>query len=263
MSQEEISMASAETPTPATSPAAAGSDNSFGRIFGVLFSPKPTFESIVRRPTWILPLILIAVVSVGVIFTFSQRVGWRNFMIRQDQQNSRTQKQMESMTEEQREKLIDTQTKVAPIFGYIGVTLGLFIAAVVVAAVLMLAFNLIHGTKIGFVPSLGIVSYSWVPGIIGGLLGILILFLKDPSTVDLEHLVASNAGAFLADDAPKWMLTLFTAFDLFAFWNMILMAIGFSAADPKKISFGKALGTVVGVWLIYVIVKVGLAAAFS
>ena len=260
-------MASAETSTPSTSPATSsgteGSDSSFGRIFGVLFSPKPTFESIVRRPTWILPLILIAVVSVGVIFTFSQRVGWRNFIIRQDQQNSRTQKQMESMTEEQREKLIDTQTKVAPIFAYVAVVVGPFIAVVVVGAVLMLAFNLIHGTKIEFVPSMAIVSYSWVPGIIGALLGILIIFLKDPSTVDLDHLVASNGGAFVADDAPKWMLTLFTAFDLFVFWNMILMAFGFSAADPKKISFGKALGTVVGVWLIYVIVKVGLVAAFS
>jgi hypothetical protein len=267
LNQEEISMASAETPSPAPSPApsptAAGSDGSFARIFGVLFSPKPTFESIVRRPTWILPLILLVCVSVGVIFTFSQRVGWRDFMIRQDQQNSRTQKQMESMTAEQRENMINTQTKVAPIFTYVAVIVGPFIAAVVVAAVLMLAFNLISGTRIGFVPSLAIVSYSWVPGIIGALLGILILFLKDPSTVDLEHLVASNGGAFLADDSAKWLVTLLTAFDLFVFWNMILMAFGFSAADPKKISFGKALGTVVGVWFIYVLVKVGLVAAFS
>jgi hypothetical protein len=59
------------------------------------------------------------------------------------------------------------------------------------------------------------------------------------------------------------MVTLFTAFDLFAFWNIILMAFGFSAADPKKISFGKALGTVVAVWLLWVLLKVGLAAAFS
>jgi len=252
-------MASAETPSPATT----SSDSSFGRIFGVLFSPKPTFESIVRKPSWVLPLILVAVVSVGVVFTFSQRVGWRDFMIRQDQQNSRTQKQMESMTQEQRENLIDTQTKVAPIFAYVAVVLLPFISAVVVGAVLMLAFNLTYGTKIGFVPSLAIVSYAWVPGIIGALLGILIIFLKDPSTVDLEHLVASNGGAFLADDSAKWLVTLLTAFDLFVFWNMILMALGFSAADPKKISFGKALGTVVGVWLIYVIVKVGLVAAFS
>ena len=260
-------MASAETRSPATSPAASsgtgGPDSSFGRIFGVLFSPKPTFASIVRKPTWILPLLLIVVVSVGVVFTFGQRVGWRSFMIRQDQQNSRTQKQMESMTEEEREKLIATQTKVAPIVAYVAVVLLPFISAVVVGAVLMLAFNLIHGTKIAFVPSMAIVSYSWVPGIIGALLGIVIIFLKDPSTVDLDHLVASNGGAFVAEDAPKWMLTLFTAFDLFAFWNIILMAFGFSAADPKKISFGKALGTVVGVWLIYVIVKVGLVAAFS
>src|ERR1700722_59570 len=252
-------MASAETPSPATT----SSDSSFGRIFGVLFSPKPTFESIVRKPSWVLPLILVAVVSVGVVFTFSQRVGWRDFMIRQDQQNSRTQKQMESMTQEQRENLIDTQTKVAPIFAYVAVVLLPFISAVVVGAVLMLAFNLTYGTKIGFVPSLAIVSYAWVPGIIGALLGILIIFLKDPSTVDLEHLVASNGGAFLADDSAKWLVTLLTAFDLFVFWNMILMALGFRAADPKKISFGKALGTVVGVWLIYVIVKVGLVAAFS
>jgi hypothetical protein len=256
-------MASAETPSPATSPATTGSDSSLGRIFGVLFSPKSTFESIVRRPTWILPLILIAVVSVGVIFTFSQRVGWREFIIRQDQQNSRTQKQMESMTEEQREKMIDMQTKVAPIFAYVVVVVGPFIAAVVVGAVLMLAFNLVYGTKIGFLPSMAVVSYSWVPGIIGALLGILILFLKDPSTVDLDHLVASNAGAFLADDSARWLVTLLTAFDLFVFWNIILMAFGFSAADPKKISFGKALATVVGVWLIYVIVKVGLVAAVS
>jgi hypothetical protein len=101
-------------------------------------------------------------------------------MIRQDQQNSRTQKQMESMTEEQREKLIDTQTKVAPIFAYVAVVLLPFIGAVVVGAVLMLAFNLIYGTKIGFAPSLGIVSYSWVPGIIGALLGILIIIPERP-----------------------------------------------------------------------------------
>src|SRR5271163_1113428 len=111
-------MASAETPSPATSPATAGSDSSIGRIFGVLFSPKPTFEAIARRPTWILPLILIVCVSVTVIFIFGQRVGWRAFMIRQDQQSARTQKQMEGMTAEQREKMIDTQTKLAAIITY-------------------------------------------------------------------------------------------------------------------------------------------------
>ena len=252
-------MASPVTP----SPEAAPSVSSIGRIFGAIFSPKPTFESIAQRPTWILPLVLISILSVVTIFIFSQRVGWRSFMIRQDQQNSRLQKQMDQMTPEQRDKMLDQQTKIAPIFGYVFGVLGIFIVAVIVAAVLMVAFNVMTGGGIGFTTSLGIVTHSWVPGIIGGLLGILVLFLKDPSTIDLQHLVAANAGAFLSDDAPKWQEALLSSFDLFTFWSMILMGIGYSAANPKKISFGKALGTIVVVWAIYVVCKVGLTAAFS
>ena len=249
--------------TPAITPVPTPQVSSVGRIFGVIFSPKPTFESIAQRPTWILPLILVCLVSVTVVFVFGQRVGWRGFMERQDQTNARLQKQMESMTPDQREKMLETQTKAASIFGYVGVVLGTFIGALLVAAVLLAAFNLIAGAKVGFTTSLGIVAHSWVPGIIVGLLGILIIFLKDPSTVDIQHLLATNAGAFLPDDAPKWQESLLSSFDLFVFWYIILMSIGYSATDPKKISFGKAIGTVVGVWLFYVIVKVGFAAAFS
>jgi len=249
--------------TPAITPEPTPQVSSVGRIFGVIFSPKPTFESIAQRPTWILPLILVCLVSVTVVFLFGQRVGWRGFMERQDQTNARLQKQMESMTPEKREKMLETQTKFASIFGYVGVVLGTFIGALLVAAVLLAAFNLIAGAKVGFTTSLGIVAHSWVPGIIVGLLGILIIFLKDPSTVDIQHLLATNPGAFLSDDAPKWQESLLGSFDLFVFWYIILMSVGYSATNPKKISFGKALGTIVGVWLFYVIVKVGFAAAFS
>src|ERR1700733_7971873 len=210
------------------SPEPAKPTSSVARIFGVIFSPKPTFESIVQRPTWVLPLILINAVSAVVVFVFSQRVGWRGFMERQDQTNSRLQKQMESMTPEKREKMLETQTKFASIFGYVGVVLGTFIGALLVAAVLLAAFNLIAGAKIGFTTSLGIVAHSWVPGIIVGLLGILIIFLKDPSTVDIQHLVATNPGAFLSDDAPKWQESLLSSFDLFVFWYIILMSVGYS-----------------------------------
>ena len=245
------------------SPEPAKPDSSMGRIFGGIFSPKPTFESIVQRPTWVLPLVLIILVSTVVIFVFGQRVGWRGFIERQDQANSRVQKQMENMTPDQRERMLETQTKYASIFGYVGVVLGTFVVAIVVAAVLLAAFNLIGGAKVNFMTSLAIVAHSWVPSIIGGILGILIIFLKDPSTVDIQHLVAANAGAFLPDDAPKWQETLLSAFDLFTFWTIILMSFGYSATNPKKISFGKAFGTIVSVWLLYVIVKVGFTAAFS
>ena len=39
-----------------------------GRVFGVFFSPKPTFEDIVRKPSWVLPFVLLTLFSIGVTF---------------------------------------------------------------------------------------------------------------------------------------------------------------------------------------------------
>jgi hypothetical protein len=94
-------------------------------------------------------------------------------------------------------------------------------------------------------------------------LGILIIFVKDPSTIDLQHLVASNGGAFLASDSSKWLVSLLGSIDIFSFWYMILMAIGFSAAAPKKLSFGKAFATIFFLWAIFVVCRAGIVGAFS
>jgi hypothetical protein len=256
-------MASAETPSPSTSPAAAGSDSSFGRIFGVLFSPKATFESIVRRPTWVLPLILLVFVGVAATTAITQRVGWRAVIDREIEKSPKAQKRLEQLPPEKRDERLNVQAKFTPYFVYGVNVLAPFIVAVVAGAIFMVAFNVVGGTKITFKTSLAIYAYAWVPGLIAGLLAILVLFIKDPSTVDVKNLVASNPGALMSDDSPRWLVSLLTSLDLFSFWNIILLAIGYRAADPKKISFGMALGTVVGVWLIYVLLGVGWNAAFS
>jgi hypothetical protein len=248
-------MASPVAPTPE----APASTNSFGRIFGALFSPKETFASIAQRPTWLAPLLVIFVLSIAIIAIFSQRVGWHEFMVRQIENNSRTAQ----MSAEQKSQIVAQQEKFASVGAYVTITVVTFVVPVIIAAVLMGVFNVVGGTKVGFKTSLGIVSYGWAPGIVSGLLGILILFLKDPSTIDLEHLVASNPAAFLADGSPKWLVSLLGSLDIFTFWMMILMALGYSATNPKKVSVGKAFGLIVAAWLVVVLVKVGLAAAFS
>lgn len=248
-------MASAATPTPAP----ATTDNSFSRIFGVLFAPKPTFESIVRRRTWVVPVILGCIFFVAVVAVFTQRGGWPSFFEKQNATNSRMQK----MSAEDRERTMNAQEKFAPTFGYIEGVIIPPIAAVVVASVLMLVFNLSGATKVDFKTSLAIVSYAWVPWLIHGILSILILFLKDPSTVDLQNIVASNPGAFLSDDAAKWLTALLGSIDIFAIWTLILLAIGYSATNPKKLSMGKAFVLVVIPWFLFIAIKVGITAAFS
>ena len=252
-------MASATVP-PQQAPAPV---SSIGRIFGVFFSPKPTLESIVQRPTWVLPILIILAVSLVTVGVIGQRVGWQTVIEKQIASNPRAQRQMEQMPAEQREKVINQQVKFASVIGYVSVFVFTILGVVVVAAVFLAVFNLAGGTKIGFSTSLAIVAHSWLPFVLSALLGILILFIKDPSTVDIQNLVASNPGALLSDDSPRWLVSLLTSLDLFTVWVLILQAVGYSATNPKKISFGKALASVLAVWAVYVLIKVGFAAAFS
>lgn len=237
--------------------------SSFGRLFNVFFEPKATFESIVERPSWVLPMLASILIGIVVVAFIGSRVGWRQVIDKQIASSPRAQQRMEQIPADQREAMLEKQAKVAPIIGYVGIVVGIPIAELIVAALLLVAFNIISGSKTRFSASLGIVAHSWLPYVISGLLGVLILFIKDPSTIDTQNLVASNPGALVADGTAKWLVALLTSLDLFTFWVLILQAIGFRATNPKKISFAQALGVIVALWLIFVLAKVGFAAAFA
>jgi hypothetical protein len=248
-------MASATTPT-AEAPERV---NSVGRIFGALFSPKPTFESIARRPSWLLPTMLLCVLGLSVVGIFSYRGGWPSHFQKQMEGNSR----MEQMPAEQRQRVYEAQLRYGPRVAYVQVVLAPFILVVVVAAVFLGVFSGLMGAKFSFKTSLGITAHGLMPGLISGLLAILIVSLKDPSTIDLQNIVASNAGAFLPSESPKWMTAMLGSIDIFSFWNMTLLAIGYHAAAPKKLSSTTAFFSIFALWLVYVLIRTGLTAAFA
>ncbi|MGB7022191.1 MAG: YIP1 family protein, partial [Candidatus Acidiferrales bacterium] len=186
----------------------------FGRIIGAIINPRPTFEDIARKPGWLLPVLLLIILSLTITTVFGKRVGWRAFMEKQLAQNSRVQQ----LTPEQREQTLETQVKVAPILGYVFGVIGFPIVALVIAAIFMGIFNATSSAALDFKTSFSVVVHSWMPYVIASLLGILILYLKPPDQIDLQNLVASNAGTFLSSDAPKWLLALCTSLDIFTFW---------------------------------------------
>jgi hypothetical protein len=86
--------------------------------------------------------------------------------------------------------------------------------------------------------------------------------LKAPGTVDLDNPIATNVGAFLPDSTPKAVMSLAKSIDIFSFWTMFLISIGFTAVNAKKLQ-GKAFGIVLSVWAVFVACKAGLAWIFS
>jgi hypothetical protein len=230
-----------------------------GRVFGVFFSPKPTFEDIVRKSSWVLPFVLLTLFSIGVTFAINQRINWREFMTQQIEKSPRSA----NMSAEQKQQQIDGGAKFTPIFTWAIGVCGPILFILVVALAMWGAYNLLGGANTDFSTSFAITSHAALTGLVSSLLFILILYLKPYGTVDLENPVATNLAAFLPDDSAKWLVALLKSIDIFTFWTLILLAIGFAATNPKKLRGSKAFTIAFSVWAVYVICRVGGAWIFS
>jgi hypothetical protein len=247
----------ATTPVPA--PEAQASISAVGRVIGVFFSPGKTFEDIVRKPSWMLPLLLTTILSIGVSFAINQRINWREFMSQQIEKSPRAAQ----MSAEQKQQQIEGGAKFSPPFTYaIGVLVpGLLVLFVGLA--MWGAFSLIGGASTNFGTAFGITAHAFLTGLVSSPLLILTLFLKPFGTADLENPLASNVAALLPEESAKWIVALCKSIDLFSFWTLILLAIGFAAVNPKKLKGAKSFTIAFGVWAVFVVCRVAWAFIFS
>jgi Yip1 domain len=242
-------------PAPETQLIIQPETGALGRMTGVIISPTRTFGEIARRPTWVVPFLTLCVLSIVVSGLLAQKTDWRSFFERQMSKNAR----LDQMPQDQKDRMLENQVKYAPKFAF---AFGIVFTAVFVLLMTLVywgAFNLFNGAALTFKTAFGIVSHAFVPLIISSLLAIVILLIKPRGDVDPEHFLASSLGAFLPDDAPKWLETLGQSLELFWIWTMALVAIGFSAASPKKIKPAGAFLTVYGMWAVWVLCKVAWA----
>ncbi|HVS88142.1 MAG TPA: YIP1 family protein [Candidatus Acidoferrum sp.] len=245
--------------TPVTAPGAQTNISAIGRIIGVFFSPKATFEDIVRKPSWVLPVILLTILSIVVSLAINQRINWREFMSQQIEKSPRAAQ----MSPEQKQQQIEGGAKFSPVLTYAIGLLGPITAALLVALVMWGAYTLLGGASTNFGTAFSIASHAFLTGLVSSPLFILILYLKPFGTVDLENPIATNLAALLPDESAKWLVALCKSIDIFSIWTLILLAIGFAAVNPKKLKGGKSYTIAFTVWAAFVVIRVGWAFIFS
>jgi hypothetical protein len=106
------------------------------------------------------------------------------------------------------------------------------------------------------------VNYAYMPAVIGAVLGTIVLMLKRAGEADPTRIAVTSLGNFLPGDAGKVLVALGSSIDLLWFWTLALLAIGFAAANPRKITTSSAYSIVFGMWIVFVLLKVGFAAMF-
>jgi hypothetical protein len=250
----------AVAPAPGGEPARIGA---FGRITGVLFSPKATFEDIARKPSWVVPMLILVLCSLALNIVLANRVDWVAVTQQNIEKNKFAARQFEGLDPDKRDAAIARQAAIAKYVRYVRGVIGVPLVAIIGTAIYMLAFNLLGGAGVRFSTAFALASFAHIPLFLHDLLGIVIVFLKDPSAINPENVVTSNVGAILGTSVPLWQQALGAAIDVFSIWCMILVAIAFTAANPRKLTFGKSFGIVLSVFAIFALIGVGIAAAFS
>lgn len=243
-----------EPPIPAPDAALAAEPMSeFDRLLGVLFDPQPAFADVAARPVrWWVPLLLLTVLAMAVTHFYTQRVGWERFFRHQMETNPRA---AERIPADRREEVIRQQAEITSKFAYFSTLLAWPVITLVVAGVFLFVFNILLGSELTFRNVYAATCYAQLPHLLGGLVALALLFVKDPADYDLENPVASNIGAFLNPNSfPRWALTLGSAIDVFSIWVLVLLATGFAAAG-RRLPWKKSFTWVTATWVFYVAAK--------
>jgi hypothetical protein len=230
------------------------------RIVDTFIAPSKTFADLRRNASWWAPWLLISIFSLVFVFVMSKQIGFEQISKNAVAQSSRAE-QFEKLPPDQQAKQIQISATVARYISYSLPVLNLIIF-VIIAAVLMATFNFGVGASVPFKTSLAIVIYGSLPGIIGAVLGIVSLFAGvDPAGFNAKNPVATNPAYFMDPMGNKFLYGMTSALDVFTIWSIVLIGIGFAANSRVKRS--TAIIIVVGWYLLYKLVTVGMASAFS
>jgi hypothetical protein len=254
-------MSETPTPTPIV-PGAAETDEQpagfFQNLVDVYFSPGEAFARIVRRPSWILPAIGSLVLTVGFTAIWLHKVEPREFVKAQIEQSGRADR----IPAEQREQVIERQARLMPIFGWVGSVVGIVVTILVAAGCLFFVYRFFYGGELRFVQSLAITCWAFFAvGLVTTPLLLTVFGLKGDWNLNPQEVLQANLTLLLdRSTAAKPLWALLSSLDLFSIWTVFLLATGYAAAVRK--SFGSAVWGVALAWVLWIAIKVGLAALF-
>ena len=232
----------------------AASESALARIPGVFFSPVKTFESIARKPTWIAPLVLMTAMSLGLTAAIRQKIDYDRLIRQAMQQRGQT------VPEERIASIVEQQKKFWGIFGWVLAVAGPAVACLIVAVVIWGAFKA-FGWDARFSQSFGVTTHAFLPGILkSGLLVFLVSRQESVNPQTLGDLLSSNLG-FLVDSKSAALHSILSSLDVFSFWTLALLVIGFAAS--ARVSRKAAGGLIVAIWALLVLGKAGFAAIFG
>lgn len=249
----------AEGVIPAANPVHAGLSEG-KRVLDTFVAPSKTFTDILRRATWWLPFVLLAIVTFATAFTVDRQVGFERVAENQIHLSPAQSDRYDTLPADQKAAQMHGMAK-----GYRFSTYGSFVLILIFVAIFALlywaSFNFGLGARTTYGQMFAVWMYASLPKLFVGLLTIVTLLAgANTEGYNLQNPVGTNPAYYMPDSAP-WLRSVLSFIDVFSLWQLALLVIG--TAIVARVSRGKAAVVVLGWWMLGLIVSAGLAAAFS
>ncbi len=231
-------------------------DSFLSRAVGIFISPGRAFESIVRRPGFLTPLIIAIVAAIAVSETMMQKIGMERIVRRTIELSGNASR----MSAEQVEQAVHQGATLGAILGRVGELVGAPIYLLIVAAVGLFIVNVMFGATTNFKVSFSVVCYAYLVGLVGTVLALVLILFGDPEQFNPQNFIPSNVGFFLnPHETSRPLYAIASSFDIFTTWFLILVSIGLSIATARKVRPVPIFLTFLGMWLVWALAKAGLA----
>jgi hypothetical protein len=225
------------------------------RIVNAFIAPTKTFSDLPRNASWWGPFALVVLVTVLYAAVMERQVGLDQISRNEIARSSRAD-QFDKLPADQKAKQIEISATITKVLSY-GASLFALIAYLIMAGVLLGMFKLADAA-VSFKVALAIVIYGSLPWMIHALLGVLSMLVGvDKEAFSVRNPVGTNPAYFMDPNGNKFVLGMASAFDVFAFWSIALIGIGFVCNSRVKRS--TAIAIVAGMFFVYKLIGAGLA----
>ena len=231
-------------------------DSFLSRAIGIFIAPGRTFESIVRRPDFIAPLIVGVVGAVVLIEAMLWKIGAGRIIRQALEANGKAAQ----MSPEQLDQTIQKVAGFTAISMRVGAIIAVPLSMVIIAAVGLFIANVIFGASTDFKTCFSVVCYANLVLLVGVILGLVIVFMGDPEQFNPENPVPTTVGFFLNPrETSKVLYVIASSFDIFRVWFIVLCSLGLSVATSRKVGTISIFLTYFGIWILMTLARAGIA----
>ena len=230
--------------------ASANEMGPWGRAIGVFISPRETFESIDRKPTWLVPFLVVVIVSM-ILQLLVLDIGIQDRLAMMEAQ------------ELPDERIEIARTQMAGPLRYIGVAIvpiAVLVVWAVIGGIFLFTGNTIMGGETKFKKVFSLLAWTSLIGVLGGILRTLLILARG-STRGVVLSLAILLPPPEPGGSSSMLYRLFERFDLFTIWSLILWVIGFAVI--YRFTTRKSATMVFSLWAIYIVLVVVLGGLLS